>query len=44
MVEAHDGLTAVDQALAQKRRKAQPPVLLVLNKVAEGLNEIVGRS
>ncbi len=32
VVDAHDGLTPTDQALAQKLRKAKPPVLLVLNK------------
>ncbi len=33
VVDAHDGLTATDQALSQKLRKAKPPVLLVINKV-----------
>ena len=33
VVDAHSGLTPVDQALAQKLRKAKPPVLLVINKV-----------
>lgn len=33
VVDAHDGLTATDEALAQKLRKASPPILLVMNKV-----------
>ena len=33
VVDAQDGLTPVDQALAQKLRKAKPPVILVINKV-----------
>ncbi|MEN9974588.1 MAG: hypothetical protein RLZZ282_594 [Verrucomicrobiota bacterium] len=41
VVDAHDGLTAVDQALAQKLRKAKPPVLLVLNKVDDPKHESV---
>ena len=39
VVDAHDGLTPVDQALAQKLRKAAPPVLLVLNKVDDSKHE-----
>ena len=39
VVDAHDGLTAVDQGLAQKLRKAKPPVLLVLNKVDDPKHE-----
>jgi len=39
VVDAHDGLTAIDQALAQKLRKAKPPVLLVLNKVDDKKHE-----
>ena len=39
VVDAHDGLTAVDQALAQKLRKAKPPVLLVINKVDDDKHE-----
>lgn len=39
VVDAHDGLTATDQALAQKLRKAKPPVLLVLNKVDDPKHE-----
>jgi len=39
VVDAHDGLTAVDQALAQKLRKAKPPVLLVINKVDDPKHE-----
>ncbi len=31
LVDAQEGLTPVDQALAQKLRKAKPHVLLVLN-------------
>ncbi|MCX6866072.1 MAG: ribosome biogenesis GTPase Der [Verrucomicrobia bacterium] len=41
VVDAHDGLTAIDQALAQKLRKAKPPVLLVLNKVDDPKHEAV---
>ena len=41
VVDAHDGLTPVDQALAQKLRKAKPPVLLVLNKVDDPKHEAV---
>lgn len=39
VVDAHDGLTATDQALAQKLRKATPPVLLVINKVDDDKHE-----
>jgi GTPase len=39
VVDAHDGLTPIDQALAQKLRKAKPPVLLVLNKVDDPKHE-----
>ncbi len=39
VVDAHDGLTPIDQALAQKLRKAAPPVLLVLNKVDDPKHE-----
>lgn len=39
LVDAHDGLTAIDQALAQKLRKAKPPVILVLNKVDDPKHE-----
>ncbi|HVJ44814.1 MAG TPA: ribosome biogenesis GTPase Der [Luteolibacter sp.] len=39
IVDAHDGLTPIDQALAQKLRKAKPPVLLVLNKVDDPKHE-----
>ena len=39
VVDAHDGLTAIDQALAQKLRKAKPPVLLVINKVDDDKHE-----
>lgn len=39
VVDAHTGLTVVDQALAQKLRKAKPPVLLVINKVDDPKHE-----
>jgi GTP-binding protein len=39
VVDAHDGLTATDEALAGKLRKARPPVLLVLNKVDDAKHE-----
>ena len=39
VVDAHDGLTATDQALAHKLRKAKPPILLVLNKVDDPKHE-----
>jgi len=39
LVDAQEGLTPVDQALAQKLRKAKPPVLLVLNKVDHDKHE-----
>jgi len=39
VVDAHSGLTPVDQALAQKLRKAKPPVLLVINKVDDDKHE-----
>ncbi|MFT4177093.1 MAG: ribosome biogenesis GTPase Der [Luteolibacter sp.] len=39
VVDAHDGLTAIDQALAQKLRKAKSPVLLVINKVDDPKHE-----
>ncbi|MFT3992323.1 MAG: ribosome biogenesis GTPase Der [Luteolibacter sp.] len=39
VVDAHDGLTAIDQALSQKLRKAKPPVLLVINKVDDPKHE-----
>ncbi len=32
VVDARDGLTAIDQALAQKLRRAKPEVCLILNK------------
>src|SRR5690606_4869082 len=40
VVDAHEGLTPIDQALAQKLRKAKPPVTLVLNKVDAPQHEI----
>jgi GTP-binding protein len=39
IVDAHDGLTPTDQALAQKLRKASSPVMLVLNKVDDPRHE-----
>jgi len=39
VVDAHDGLTPTDEAIAQKLRKASPPVLLVLNKVDAAKHE-----
>ncbi|RYD33275.1 MAG: GTP-binding protein, partial [Verrucomicrobiaceae bacterium] len=39
IVDAHDGLTSIDQSLAQKLRKAKPEVLLVLNKVDDPKHE-----
>jgi len=39
VVDAHEGLTAIDQALSQKLRKAKPPVLLVINKVDDPKHE-----
>ena len=39
VVDAHDGLTPTDEAIAQKLRKATPPVLLVLNKVDDAKHE-----
>ncbi|MFK7851040.1 MAG: ribosome biogenesis GTPase Der [Akkermansiaceae bacterium] len=39
LVDAQEGLTSIDQALAQKLRKATPPVLLVLNKVDHDKHE-----
>jgi GTP-binding protein len=41
VVDAQDGLTPVDQALAQKLRKGKPPVLLVINKVDDQKHESV---
>ena len=39
LVDAQEGLTSIDQALAQKLRKASPPVMLVLNKVDHDKHE-----
>lgn len=39
VVDAHDGLTAIDRALAQKLRKASAPVLLVINKCDDPRHE-----
>jgi GTPase len=41
VVDAQDGLTPVDQSIAQKLRKAKPPVLLVINKVDDAKHESV---
>ncbi|MEP2775282.1 MAG: ribosome biogenesis GTPase Der [Luteolibacter sp.] len=39
LVDAQEGVTPIDQALAQKLRKASAPVLLVLNKVDHDKHE-----
>ncbi len=39
VVDAHEGLTPIDQSLAQKLRKAKPPVQLVINKVDDTKHE-----
>jgi GTP-binding protein len=39
VVDAHDGMTAIDAALSQKLRKAKAPVLLVMNKVDHDKHE-----
>ena len=39
VVDAQEGLTPIDQALAQKLRKADRPVILVLNKVDDRKHE-----
>ncbi|MGJ8634362.1 MAG: ribosome biogenesis GTPase Der [Luteolibacter sp.] len=39
LVDAQEGLTPVDQALAQKLRKAKPHVVLVINKVDHDKHE-----
>lgn len=39
VVDAHDGLTAIDLALSQKLRKAPAPVLLVINKCDDPRHE-----
>ncbi len=39
IVDAQEGLTSIDQALAQKLRKAKPPVVLVINKVDHDKHE-----
>jgi len=41
VVDAHEGISPIDQALAQKLRKAKPPVRLVLNKVDHDKHENV---
>lgn len=40
VVDARDGLTAIDRALAQKLRKAAPPVVVVVNKVDDPRHEV----
>ena len=39
VVDAHEGLTSIDRALAQKLRKAATPVLLVINKCDDPRHE-----
>lgn len=39
VVDAQSGVTPVDLALAQKLRKAKPPILLVINKVDDPKHE-----
>lgn len=39
VVDAHEGLTTIDQSLASKLRKAKAPVLLVINKVDDPKHE-----
>ncbi len=39
VVDAHDGLTTTDQAIAQKLRKATAPILMVINKVDDAKHE-----
>jgi GTP-binding protein len=39
VVDAQEGLSPIDRALAQKLRKAKPPVLLVINKVDDPKHE-----
>ena len=39
VVDAHDGLTAIDRALAQKLRKAAAKVMLVINKCDDPRHE-----
>lgn len=39
LVDAQEGLTSIDEALAHKLRKATPPVLLVINKVDHDKHE-----
>lgn len=39
LVDAQEGVTPIDQALAQKLRKATAPILLVLNKVDHDKHE-----
>ncbi len=40
VVDAHEGLTAIDRALAQKLRKAPSPVVVVVNKVDDPRHEV----
>lgn len=39
VVDAHEGLTPIDRALGQKLRKADKPVVLVINKVDDQKHE-----
>ncbi|MES2997089.1 MAG: ribosome biogenesis GTPase Der [Verrucomicrobiota bacterium] len=39
VVDAHAGLTPVDQSLARKLRKAKPPIILVVNKTDDEKHE-----
>lgn len=41
VVDGHDGLTTIDQALAQKLRRAKSPIQLVINKVDDPRHESV---
>ncbi|SHJ44186.1 GTP-binding protein [Rubritalea squalenifaciens DSM 18772] len=41
VVDARDGLTPIDEALAQKLRRAKPPVHLVLNKADHTEQELM---
>lgn len=42
VVDARDGLTPIDEALAQKLRRAKPPVHLILNKADHVEQELMG--
>ncbi|WP_018969486.1 ribosome biogenesis GTPase Der [Rubritalea marina] len=41
VVDARDGLTPTDEALAQKLRRAKPPILLILNKSDHAEQELM---